>query len=170
MERLLININDVRAYRDLDPKYDGERFNAFLRDVQRMNLNEFLGDAMYYDFMQNITDANYANLLNGTTYTFQSKTVEYMGLKPILVFWWLAKAVREGDHFLVNYGNVEFMDNPQQNYQNAKTKEIIAGDHMISASRYQNKAIQFLDENKTDYPLWESKKKVKGTNFTTFKL
>lgn len=170
MDKLLINIEDVRKYRDIDPKYDQDKFNGFLRDIQRRNLRDLLGPALYRDFMENSTSTKYANLLNGTNYEYDGDTIDYYGLIPVLVYWILAKMTREGGLYNANYGPVEFVDNPQQNFQTAKMKESTAQDYMISASEYENEVIRFLDEHNTTYTLWEYKKQSSGTQFVTFKL
>ena len=170
MDRLLINIEDVRKYRDIDPKYDLERFNGFLMDIQRRNLRDLLGAGLFRDFMQNSTQTKYTELLSGKSYEYDGETIDFYGLVPVLVYWILAKMTREGDIFQANYGSVEFVNNPQQNYQAAKMKEAIAQDYMISASEYENEVIRFLDENQSTYTLWDTKKETTGLQFTTFKL
>lgn len=170
MELLLINKADVRQYRSIDPNYDEEKFNGFLRDIQRRNLRDFLGHALYLDFMNSITVEKYIDLLNGKEYTYSDETIEYLGLKPILVYWWLAKASREGDNFIVNYGTVQFTDNPQEQFRSSRDKERIAQEHMQTAQNYANEAIRFLDTNYTTYSLWKRKAESKGVKFTMFKI
>lgn len=170
MERLLINIADVQVYHNIDPEYNDERFNAFLRGIQRRNLKDFLGDALYLDMMTNYTQSKYTDLISGKQYTYSDETIEYFGLKPILVYWMLAELTRKGDNFLTTYGSVEFTDNPQQQFQHSKTKELIALEYMNTAQGYENDAIKFLDTYKSTYTLWDTKDQKPGTQFTTIKI
>lgn len=170
MERLLITINDIRKYHDLDPNYDEERFNGFLRVIQQRNLKSLLGDALYLDLMTNHTQVIYTNLINGEQYTYGNETIEYFGLKPVLCHWWLGDVTRKGEAFLTNYGSVEFVNNFQQQFQGARLKEAIASEFMRTASDYANDVIQYLDEKSSSYPLWDSKPKEPGTQFTILKI
>lgn len=166
----LITITDVQGYRRIDPKMPTEKFNAFLREVQRRNLKDFLGDALYLDLMNDYSAQKYVDLISGKTYTYQNETIEFYGLKPILVYWWLAIAAREGSMFLSNYGAVQFVNNPQQQFESSKEKERIALGYLETAGGYKNDAVKFLDTNYADYPLWETKGQTKTNNLTTFKI
>lgn len=170
MERLLINIEDVREYGDIDPNYDEDRFNIFLRGIQRKNLREFLTPQLYLDMMNNISVTKYTELVGGKQYVYEGDTIEYLGLKPILCYLWLAKACREGEQFITNYGAVSFDNNTQEMFRRSDSKERIAQDHMQTAQHYMNEAIRFLDTNYTTYPLWERRIEKQGTQFSMFKI
>lgn len=170
METLLIDLTDIRAYRDVDPNYNETRLQNFVRDVQRKNLRDFLGDSLFYDVMNNPTSANNVKLISGTQYEFEGNNIEFFGLKPALVYWWLAKVAREGDQFLTNYGTASFVNNQQQMFEPAKNKEMVAQEYMATANDYLNDCINYLDTNKIDFPLWDNKKKQTGVKFTMFKV
>jgi hypothetical protein len=171
-ETILITNVDVNVYRQLDSKFEAERFNAFANDIQRKNLRGFLGDALYYSFMEDTrVSGAYFDLLNGKDYTYQEKTVHFYGLKPALVYWFLAIATREGDLFQSGYGAIQLVNNPQQNFETAKEKERIAAGYMETAQEYINDAIKFLDTNADLYPLWESTESEQNTtNFVSFRI
>jgi hypothetical protein len=170
-ESALIEITDVQTYRRVDPKFDTTRFDAFEQETRRKNLRGLLGDALYYAFMNDArTDGVYADLLNGKSYTYQNQTIQYYGLKPYLCYLWLAIGCREGDLFMSNYGAIEFVNNPQQNFESSKAKERIATNYIQTAQDYANDIIKFLNENKSDYPIWEGDSETKPTIFLTFKI
>lgn len=170
-ETILITNAEVNNYRQLDSKFETERFDAFAMETQRKNLRGFLGDALYYDFMaDNRTSGKYLDLLSGKNYTYQGKTIRFYGLKPALIYWWLAIATREGDLFQSGYGAIQLVNNPQQNFETSKEKERIAAGYMETAQDYINDAIKFLDTNAATYPLWESTQEQNTTNFVSFKV
>jgi hypothetical protein len=170
-ESALITITDVRLYRSVDSKFDETRFNSFVGEVQRINLRGLLGDALYLAFMASErTSGIYADLLNGKDYTYESETIHYYGLKPVLCYWWLSLAAREGDLFMSQVGAINLVNNPQQSFESAKQKDQIAIQYMQNAQQYANDVIKFLNENATDYPLWKSTSEVSKSNFTTFKI
>ena len=170
MEALLISLNDIKTYDRIDPKFSDERFNSYLTRIQQRNLRDFLGDALYEDFMQNLSSEKYQTLLNGAKYEYNNESIRYYGLKPLLIYWWLSVYVREGSMFNTGYGSVEFANNTQQNFQASKEKERTALDHLGMAQKYQNDAIKFLDTNFSTYELWEGKEVKSGVQFTMFKV
>jgi len=166
-ESSLITIIDVQKYRRIDSKFNQERFDAFVNDVQRRNLRGLLGNALYYAFMADARAAGiYKELLDGKVYN----GVQYYGLKPALIYWWLAIAARESDLFQANIGAVQFTNNPQQNFETAKEKERLATGYMETANEYANDIIQYLYANSSSYPLWQSATATNQTNFLTFKI
>lgn len=169
-ETILITKDIVRQYRKIDPKIDQDKFDGYAMDVQRRNLRELLGQSLYYDFFNNITEQKYIDLRDGKTYEYGGKTVQYYGLLPLLSYWWLSVAAREGDLFHSNVGAIQFTNNPQQSFETAKNKERIAGNYMETAQTYANDTIKFLNEHSSDYPLWIGGKQENRTKFISFKI
>jgi hypothetical protein len=170
-ETALIAVADVNAYRQVDTKIDSTRFASFVMQVQRTNLRNLLGDALYYALMADARSAGiYADLLNGKDYTYQGHTIRCYGLKPILAYWWLALEAREGELFHSGYGTIELVNNPQQNFESAKNKERIAASYTETAQGYANDLIQFLNDNAATYPLWIGGTEANESHFVSFKI
>lgn len=169
-ESALISITDVQAYREIDPKLNSGRFNSFVMQAQRTNLRNLLGAALYFDFFANITAPKYVALRDGESYTLNGETIQFYGIKPALIYWWLAIDTREGDLFQSAYGAIQLVNNPQQNFESAKEKERIAAGYMVTANQYANDIVQYLDAKSTTFPLWKSVEKRSGTEFITFRI
>jgi len=75
----IITISDVRTIRDVDATYSEDRFTGYLNEIQDIYLKQLLGDALWYDFFNNIGDAKYQTLIDGETYTYSSETIYYPG-------------------------------------------------------------------------------------------
>lgn len=169
-ETQLISLDDVQEYRQVDPKYDVNRFNTYVNSVQRRNLRDLLGDAMYYAFMEDDrSSGKYKELLDGKTYAYSGDTITYYGLKPALCFWVLALMARESDMYMAEHGAITFVDNPQQNFQSAKSNERTAQLYMEEATSYANEIIKYIGENSSTYTLWESEAQVNESSITSFK-
>jgi len=164
-ETVLITKADVEEVRDINKLYNQSRFETFAKEVQRVNLRDLLGSAMYYDFFENIAVQKYVDLLDGKTYEYNGETIQYYGLKPLLVYWWLALNIREGSLFIGKQGVVEFTDNPQQHYKASAIASSIGKDYLGSAIIYSNNVKQFLDCHSSDYDLWDVKPKQKRTRY-----
>lgn len=171
-ETNLITITDVRTYRQVDSKFDATRFAAFCQDIQRGNLRSLLGDALYKGLMDSDrTSGIYLDLIAGKDYTYGGESIHFYGIKPMLCYWWLALATREGDLFLSNVGAFGYSNNPQQNFESAKEKERIATNYVQMAQGYANDSIKFLDANSSDYPLWQSNSsEIEKSNILSFKI
>lgn len=170
-ETQLITISDLTNYRKIDPKFNEDRFNSFVDSVQRENLRGVFGDALYYDFMNDDrTSGKYKFLVDGESYTYSGRTIQYYGLKPLLSFWVLALIARESDMYLSGYGAIAFVDNSQQQFQSSKQKERIAAGYMEEATRYENDLIQYLNEKYTTYPLWDGRIKTDENEMVSFKI
>lgn len=170
-ETALINITDIQTIRRIDPKIAADKVAVFCNDIQRKNLRGLLGDALYYAFMADSRAAGiYKELLDGKSYEYDGNTIQYYGLKPALIYWWLALATREGELFLSDHGAVQFVDNPQQNFESAKSKEQIAVSYMETAQGYANDVIKYLNTNAATYPLWKGDTEKNKTNFISFRV
>lgn len=170
-ESILITVTDVNSFRQIDTKIDSTRFDAFAMDVQRANLRQLLGDALYYSFMADArTSGIYKDLLTGKDYLYSGNTIKYYGIKPTLCYWWLAMAAREGELFHSGYGAIELVNNNQQNFESSKNKERIAQGYMEKAQYYANDLIKFLNQNSDSYPLWMGGSEGNAVHFTTFKV
>ena len=170
-ETQLITISDVSTYRKIDPKFNEEKFNSYVTDVQRKNLRNLLGAALYYAFMNDARASGiYKTLLDGTTYAYNNETIEYYGIKPYLVYNWLALATREGALHITTHGAVNFTNNPQLHFEASKEKERIASNYQQTAQDYGNDIIKFLNNNNSDYPLWKSDQETNTTEFVTFRV
>ena len=156
-ELVLFDITDVQEYNYISSNFDENRFNSIARNCQQTNLKDLLGDALYYDLIQNSTDTKYNELINGKSYTYQGNSIQYYGLKPYLSFMWLANNMLIGDSFQADYGNVVFSDNPQDNMRKMSfaEKQAAKDDFMERSVIYRNGIVQFLNENSATYPHWE---------------
>ena len=142
-ETSLITIANISEFRKIDPKYNQDKFDAFVMEIQRKNLRGLLGDSLYYDFINDArTTGKYKELLDGKDYQYDSQTIQYYGLIPLLVYWWLAIDARENDTYHSTYGAIQFTNNPQQSFESSKEKERIAAGYMETAQT-ADRAVRF---------------------------
>lgn len=164
-ETSLITITNLRDYVDLQPTYDQERFDMYVRRAQRNQLRYLLGDRLYYDFWDKVAvEVRYQELRDGKTYQYNSDVIQYFGFKPFLLFHVAAILVYEGDLQLTEFGAQQYTDN----YSKHNNRRDIRNDFLAEAERYGNEIIKFLDKNYADFPLWDSKKYDNPTNSAFF--
>lgn len=169
----LISKTDIKEYR---PTADlpNERIDVYIEEVQKSEMRYLLGEPLYYDFITKYSDSgdpmynNYQNLLNGTTYTYNSETIEFFGLKPMLVYYTLARFVVQNPVNLTRYGVVQKTNNNSQPLEVSQIR-MVETSLKGEAVRYQNDAEKYLLENNTTYPLY-NKRLSKPVNSSSFKF
>lgn len=160
----IITLAEVRQYRDVDSSYDSTRFAGFLRGVQDQDLRELLGDALWYDMF--ITDfaAPYDVLIDGESYEYNNETIYYPGLKPFLIWSWLSKLPLEGNNHHTQSGDVAYLRDVTQ-APSAKIMNQVKEEYKRNAAIEANKIIQYLNQKRSTYPLWDSKDKKNESSY-----
>jgi len=160
----VITLTDVRTYEDVDKEYSSTRFSGFLTQVQNKELRELLGDELWLDFFDNISDTKYQTLISGENYTENGETIYYPGLKPFLSFCMLLKIITKGDVFHTNRGNFQY--NPETAQSAEKyTIQQTTGDYQLSIKFYENEVIKYLNQKTSTYTLWDAKRETDQTDF-----
>lgn len=113
------------------------------------------------------TENAYTKLLNGTTYTLDSNTVLYQGIRPFLSWHWLSQYVTDGGMKQADMGNVGYMG---ETFSHAPSKQLQMAKDEYSQKVIvtRNQIVKYLDIENTSYPLWESRAKIE--NRMTFEL
>lgn len=153
-ETLLITPDDIRQYYSLGKNMSGERVEPHILRAQQSDLKPFLGQVLYWDIFDKPTEPKYIELLEGTEYTLEGKTVFFGGINQLLASWAYARVMHNNNDFVTRGGNKskatpesEAMGNPitQTRMREAESEAI----------RLQGEAFVFLDENRTVYDLWD---------------
>ena len=164
-KKIIIKLADIQVYADVSDNKDADRVARFATRVQETQLRELLNDALYTALIADLDASGvpqtqkYIDLVSGKTYTYSGETVTYYGLKPFLVFHWLAINIKEGDVFNADYGNINFDNNPQDNMTKVTqgTIDRLSAEYMKNTISYSNNISRFLNENSTTYTEWISK-------------
>ncbi len=157
-ESILLDISDFREQVVIDNHFDETRFNSFVMRAQRNNLRDLFGQALYYDFFNDIANAKYVSLRDGASYTTGSETVQYYGLKPFLIYHTAVYITLENDTYMGNKGNHYFNNDPSEHRERISYKEKsgISQNYLSSAVYYQNDIVKYLNEKGTSvFPLWK---------------
>jgi hypothetical protein len=150
--------------------------DTWIREAQRFDIRPILGDAFYQDFVTkfNNTGASeysaYQDLLNGVTYTYNSQTIKFEGVKPCLVYYAYARMIKNQQVNVAPHSVVQKLT-PQSQPVSASMIKLQVDDALSAAVVYQNEIIQFLDTKSTDYPLWTERGSeiVRKTSFNFFR-
>ena len=157
-EIYLISQADVQKYHPVGEIPQG-RIDPFIIAAQELDLKPVLNDSLYYDFITKYNTSTdpmynaYQNLLNGTTYTYSSQTIQYPGIKPMLAAYAFSRFLPLQQVNVTRYGIVT-KTNDQSQPTSASTITYIVNGVRAQAMAYQNQLEQFLLQNQTTYPLY----------------
>ena len=162
----LINKTYLRSIFEVSIETD-VRIETRIEEAQIKDIKAVLGDALYWDFVNNITLAKYVLLLNGGTYTNkENNAVEFAGVKKALAYYAYARII-ESDIQVTRYGAVQ----KKTDFSEPIPTTVIArasAQNISMAVVYMNEVASFLDKTKADYPLWQNCNTENVVNNTSY--
>ena len=162
----LLSLSDF-TIRYMQTGVQSTRFDVYIVEAENMDIRKFLGDALFYDFVEGIASSPqeeiYTNLLNGTTYTCGTDTIEFRGIGEALQYFAYSRYLMDNGLVHTKTGSVHKTDEFSDRPSNAEIQRKI--DQAESAGRTAlDDARKFLNENFSSYPLWYNRPK-KRSNF-----
>lgn len=154
-DTILIDKADVREIRLIHNATNDDEFNAFVLDIQIQYLEPLIGSELYLDFLDNYESSPYDDLLNGTTYTKNGKTINFRGVKLYLVYLFLYKWALEGQVKFTENGRQFFNVDYAERAQKGIDANVIA-DYESKAKDQAEKITQFLYDNRSTYTLYDT--------------
>ena len=172
---LLITKEDIKKYRPI-ADIDYPRLDIYIEEAQQFDLKPMLGDALYYDFINNYTDTDYAKyadyqkLLNGVNYTYSGNTIQFAGVKPLVVYYMLSRFVVQNPVHFTRFGVVQ---KTQPNSTPISTEQIRlqASELKGIGANYQAELRKYLIQEGSNYPLYDNNnKQAERTGFNFFSV
>lgn len=101
----LITLADIQAYRPVTSNIPAGRIDPFIAEAQDLDLRPLLGDSLYYQVIGDTS--GYADLISGVDYTNDDDvTIPFAGLKPVLVYFALARFMVHNSDTTTVFGEV----------------------------------------------------------------
>ena len=172
-KRILITLNDIKTYRPT-AELEGVRWEPSATEAQDLDLRPVLGDGLYYDFMEEWHDsgddmyAHYQNLLNGTTYTLNGQTVYFDGIKPMLVYYTLARFIQNNPIHITRFGVVTKIV-AQSTPADPQILRQLVNEMRSNAMTYKNQVDTYLLQNSSTFTLYKGSDTSLNTAFRIFK-
>ncbi len=79
----IITATEFATFRNISQKVDTAKIDEAISLAQQSDLVDILGD-FYFDVMKNKDEANYADLMNGSEFTYNDEKFEHAGIKKLL--------------------------------------------------------------------------------------
>ena len=98
----------VNAGRPMGSQVDKERLLSYITETEMMYVKPVLGERLYLSLLEDETDSNakYAMLLNGGSYSVNGEMFTFVGLKAAISYFVFAKNVMVGDFVPTRFGIV----------------------------------------------------------------
>jgi hypothetical protein len=128
-----------------------DELEAFALIYEPLYLNALMGTQMYFDFMANLTDTKYTNLINGTSEVFQweGRYLKLNGLKVMLSYFIYFHYLQTQKNFNSIRGQVE------ANIETAT--KVNPSNELIRAYNFGvqffNECVDYIQYKSADYPL-----------------
>lgn len=154
----LITLTDIKELKPISANLNAEKkLNTFINEAQDFDLRPIIGDEFYLDLEADVLASpsltKYADLWNGSTYTYGSDTYKNYGLKYVLICYAYARYLKATNTNQTAFGAVQKV-NPNSEPISEKALTRLIGNAVSSAKEYEETVRKFLNLNSEDYPLY----------------
>jgi hypothetical protein len=169
-EATIITVADIKVlWSSLDKNFTQAKVDPYILRAQQTELKDLLGPALYYDFVTNITDAKYVDLLNGVEYVYEGHTIFFGGVKPYLAALSYGR-ILSNINISVGRASVVDKDNEQSAPHDNAIIQTRGREAKSEGLRLQAEVLQFLDQNRDTYTLWQARETASQDHETSLKI
>jgi len=113
------------------------------------------------------SENKYTKLLNGTAYELNNKTISFKGLRPLIIWHFLASYLIDGSLKQSDVGNINIIGS---NFSNASNRQLneARSNYLENAIRERNHIIDYLELNSSIYELFKGQAKQNTQDFNFF--
>jgi hypothetical protein len=144
-------------------------WNHFVSEAQLFDIKVWLGDGLLNEIAlqatpspQTISVANQL-LLDGGTYTYQTKTYLFQGLKNCIIYYAFSRFTNR-TAFNYTAAGIVVKDSDLSTPISDKIMQRLETESRLMADAIQCEIITFLNRNYLNYPLWRNQGGMCGTN------
>lgn len=168
-ERKLITKDDIDEFFKLSKNLDLEKLNIAIITAQQNDLEPVIGSALYLFLNENPDDSKVQDLVQGKTYTYHSETIYFRGIRAQLSAYAFARFVRDNEVNHTRAGMKTKISDQSETVDNPQTNQRVR-DAFSRAKKYEEDTLRFLDQNRSDYPLFESGSLRGSTRNQSFRM
>jgi hypothetical protein len=141
-----------------------------ITEAQVFDVKKWLGDALLYELVTqyeaNTLTALNSTLLDGGSYTYETKTYTFSGLRACIIYYAWARYIKRDSIKFTATGVVK-KEADFSEPATLKELQMLSSDAVASGDALKLEIIDYLNRTYSDYPLWDcaTKKRTK-----TFKI
>jgi len=152
--------DDLDGYKHVaDSVGNDDKWPQFVSEAQLFDVKPWLGDELLNEISQQfsgspsaVSDEN-LKLLNGGTYTYNSKTYMFQGLKASIIYYAFARFTNRTPYNYTAAGIVS----KQSDFSDPVSDKVIQRletEANLMGEAVRDEVVLFLNRNSEDYPLW----------------
>jgi hypothetical protein len=153
--RTLLTITQIKKYKTISDFAPSEKVNTFVNEAQFIELRNVLGQGLFDKVVENISPLNYPEL--------------DIQIEPMLAYYSYARYLSQNQVNATAFGVVQ-KRNEFSEPTSEKTLMRIVGQAREMGKAYERELIKFLNNNKENYPEWESTCERKEPNSGSIKM
>lgn len=136
-------------------------FDNLSTEVQLVDLRKLISNEFYNDLINN--SDNYADLLDGTTYEYNDVTYTVNGLKKVLAYSFYIRYIAESN-VSDTFSGMVHKDFDESVRVGQGTIKNLQDEARAVAMNYWKECKDLMEQNISDYPYWNCKKKTSKIN------
>jgi hypothetical protein len=148
------DVAEVLEIRNIGQNAISEGLEEMITEAEEVDIRQFLGAILYKDFKDNKVDDKYVKLLDGTSYTIGSDTVDYPGIKKAILHFGLARWYVERSLRPTRTGLVGKETDFSSRASDKALAEKVEQEKSV-ATYYLAEATKYLCNNTDLYPLYD---------------
>jgi hypothetical protein len=158
VDTILITKEDFKSIRKISTNVDLSKLNPYILEAQELDLKPILGQELYYDLIEDFNESpslvKYYDLFHGSSYTCGSSKRTHNGLIPVLCYFAYSRYALDAGITNTASG---FKQKNSDYSENISEKSIsrISDQARSAGAAYMNEVIEFLNNNKAEYPIWK---------------
>lgn len=160
-----------------------DRFEQIMLETENTELQDLLGLELYNDVVLNPTTTENARLIAGLSWEYGNATIKMHGLKYVLAYYFYANYIYESD-LQDTFSGVKIHRFDESNDADKSRKDKQAKRARENSGKYWTEVKLYLDNNSSDYPLWNCSatrktykpkisrlsRPIMNTDFSTFNI
>ena len=168
MQQYLITAEEVsKLSRDMSIHLDDSKIETYIRESENIDIKSALGDALFLEVKEHPEKLDTETIPN--LYTFDAKKLKerHISTKE-LAYYTYARIVKNGDGNVTRFGFVN-KESEYSSRPDIKEKVMAYNDTFSIADRYLKECVQYLNDCKNDFPLYNGGGKLKA-NRTVYRI
>lgn len=165
----LITRTDIALFKQISKTVYDDVLNSYISDAQFTDVQPLMGSDFYFDMIDNSTDPNYTDLLDGGIYSYKGEDFTNVGLKSVISHFAYARYIMFGSSLDTPFGLVEKTNENSFNVSVSGKQTIYKMNQQMAQGYWQN-VEQFILRNASDYPKWKNDCVQRKRNFRISKI
>ena len=162
----LITATEFATYRNISQKLDDGKIDEAIALAQQSDLVEILGD-FYFDVIKNAADPAYADLMNGSEFTYCDEDFEHAGIKKLLADYTYARFIYMANVNLTPFGAQKKFTQDSEGIERNHIKDLAKQAQIDAGNKFKFIEYYILSDP-TTFARY-CKNKSQGTGFFSYK-